>query len=233
MRSVPANTLAILQNAPEEGISVRDFVYIETVQGAIGFGFYSDVEPSVTVPVIDGESGAVVNRQYYGAGALRGIGDIRLTVGLNVYNVTVELSNIHPEVVEMLRGYDIRNARIEIHRGIIDPATGQLADPPMLHFIGTVNTVPTTRGASKESGLIRVVATSITNELTRTNPSKFSDATISRRSGDRLLRYVDIMGDVPLRWGAEGDQTAASGGKSNKNNALVTAVKEFLGKVHS
>jgi hypothetical protein len=191
-----------LHNAPANGISVRDYVWVQTVVGLFEFGFFSDIDPVVSLPVISGQTGLPATREYFGAGALRGVDPITLSVGLNVYTLGVKLSNIHPKVNEMVRGHDVRNARIEIHRGIIDPATGQLADPPMLHFMGTVNKADPQRGRVGGEGAIQITATSITNELTRTNPAKFSDATLSRRSGDRFGRYIDIMGDVRLYWGA-------------------------------
>ncbi|QIG67369.1 hypothetical protein EVB39_040 [Rhizobium phage RHph_TM3_3_9] len=203
MRSVPTNTYNVLHNAAENGISVRDFVWVQTVTGLNEFGFFSDIDPVVSVPVISGQTGLPVTREYYGAGALRSVDVITLSVGLNVYTIGIQLSNLHPVVNDMVRGHDVRNARIEIHRGIIDPATGQLADPPMLHFMGTVNKADPRRGRTGAEGSIELTATSITNELTRTNPAKFSDATIRRRSGDRFCRYVDVMGDVRLYWGAK------------------------------
>lgn len=202
MRNVPSNTYNVLHNAPTNGISVRDFVWIQTVVGLFEFGFFSDIDPAVSLPVISGQTGFSVTREYQGAGALRSIDPITLSVGLNVFNIGVQLSNIHPTVNDMVRGHDVRNARIEIHRGIINPATGQLADPPMLHFMGTVNKAEPRRGRTGSEGAIEITATSNTNELTRVNPAKFSDATISRRSNDRFLRYVDVMGDVRLYWGA-------------------------------
>lgn len=203
MRTIPANTLSVLQNAGTNGIEVRDFVWFETVGTPYRYGFYSDIEPAVSVAVIDGQTGATATREYLGAGALHSVSDITLTVGLNIYSVSIVLSNVHPTVQEMVRGRDIRNARVEIHRGIINPATGLLADPPIVNFIGTVNKATPRRPPAGGEGGVTITAVSALNELTRTNPAKFSDATISRRGGDRLLRYVDIMGDVRLHWGAE------------------------------
>lgn len=208
MRSAPANTVALLNAAPEAGISVRDFVYFRTVLGPFVYGFYNDIDPTISVAVIDGQTGSTVTREYQGAGALHSISDIPLTVGLNVRTVTVNLSNIHPTVQEMVRGRDLRNAWVEIHRGLVDPATGRLVDPPMLHFMGTVNEANPRRPAVGGSGGIAITVTSITNELTRTNPALFSDVTLSRRSGDRFGRYLDIMGDKKLHWGADPNEVS-------------------------
>lgn len=211
MRTVPANTLAVLQNAPRDGIKTRDFVWIENVGGSQGWGFYNGIEPALDVTVISGATGSPESRTYLGAGTLQSVSDIRLTVGLNVYNITVNLSNIHATVQNMVRGENIRNGRVEIHRGVIDPLTDQLADPPMIHFVGTVNKTNPRRGAIGTSGRIEVEVTSITNELTRNNPAMFSDATIRRRSGDRFCRYMEAMADVKVNWGAEGQQPSDTG----------------------
>lgn len=202
MRSVPTNTLNVLTNAPRDGIKVRDFVWIENVGGTEGWGFYSGVEPVIDVTVLSPLTGSNETRTYLGAGALQSVSDITLTTGLDVYRVTVSLSNIHPTVQNVVRGQNIRNGRVEIHRGIIDPNTDQLADPPIAHFVGTINQTNPKRPAAGGSGGIEIICTSITNELTRSNPSLFSDATISRRSGDRFCRYMEAMADVKLPWGA-------------------------------
>jgi hypothetical protein len=202
MRSLPTNTYNVLRNAAQNGASFRDYVWIQTVTGLVEFGFYNDIDPDVTIPVISGQTGFAVNRRYYGAGALRNVDPITLSVGLNVYTIGVQLSNIDAHVNELVRGNDVRNARIEIHRSVIDPATNLNADPPMLHFMGTVNKAQPRRGKVGGEGAIELTCTSITNELTRTNPAKMSDASIMRRGGDRFLRYVDVMGDVRLYWGA-------------------------------
>lgn len=203
MRSVPANTLDVLTRAPTEGIKVRDFVWIENVGGTAGWGFYTGADPAISLDVISGRTGTTETRTYYGAGALQSVGDITLTVGLDVKNVTIALSNIHPEVQNVIRGQNIRNGRVEIHRGIIDPRTDELADPPMVHFVGTVNKASPRRPSIGGSGGIELRCTSITNELTRSNPAMFSDATLRRRSGDRFGRYLETMANVKLPWGAD------------------------------
>lgn len=214
MRTVPSNTLAVLTNAPVNGISARDFVWIENVGSTQGWGFYNGSEPTFQVQVISARTGLPEMRTYVGAGALTSVSDITLTVGLDVYRVTVGLSNILPAVRNVINGENIRNGPIEIHRGIINPVTGQLADPPLPHFYGTINQVNPKRPSVGGEGGIEIVCTSITNELTRSNPALFSDATISRRGGDRICRYMEVMADVKLPWGAPPQQgQKASNGK--------------------
>lgn len=203
MRSVPPATLSVLTNAPENGIKVRDFVWIENFDGTEGWGFYSGTEPSIELTVVSAQTGNLEIRTYLGAGTLQSVGDITRTVGLDVYNVSVVLSNIHPTVQNMVRGENIRNGVVEIHRGIIDPLTDELADPPMVDFLGTVNKASPRRPAIGGSGGIEISCTSFTNELTRSNPAMMSDATQSKRQGDRFFRYVEAMAEVRLPWGAD------------------------------
>lgn len=203
MRSVPANTLRVLQNAPSDGIKTRDFVWIENVGGTEGWGFYTGAEPAISLAVMSAQTGSTEIRTYYGAGALQSVGEITLTTGLTVNHVPVVLSNIHPTVQNMVRGANIRNGRVEIHRGIIDPLTDELADPPMVHFFGTVNQSNPKRPSIGGSGGVELSCTSFTNELTRSNPALLSDATLRRRGGDRFCRYMEAMSDVKLPWGAD------------------------------
>lgn len=202
MRTVPANTLRVLKDAPKNGIKVRDFVWIENVGGSQGWGFYSGADPSVSVTVVSPLTGSNATRTYLGAGTLQSISDVTLTVGLDVYQVTVELSNIAASVQNVIRGENIRHGRIEIHRGVIDPLTDELTDPPLVHFVGTVN-----QTNPRRPGGISVICTSITNELTRSNPALFSDASMRKRNGDRFCRYVEAMADVKLPWGADPMET--------------------------
>lgn len=201
MRSASAATQAILANAPDNGISTRDFIWITTVQGGFTFGFWNDIDPSVSVPVLDGATGLPVTRTYQGAGSLQSVDDITLAVGLNVYNIAFQLSDIHAGVQDMVRGHDIRNAHVEIHRGLFNPVSGVLVDAPMLHFMGTVDLAEPTRPTSGSSGAIAVTCTSNTNDLTRTNQSRFSHAFLQSRGSDDFLLYADIMGSVVLYWG--------------------------------
>lgn len=202
MRSVPANTLAVLQNTPQNGIKTRDFVWIENVGGTQGWGFYTGADPSISLQVISGLTGVAETRTYLGAGALQSVSEITLTTGLDVYHTTALLSNIHPTVQNMVRGANIRNGRVEFHRGVIDPLTDELADPPLVHFVGTVNQTNPKRPPVGGSGGVEVICTSITNELTRSNPALFSDATIRRRGGDRFCRYMEVMAEYKVPWGA-------------------------------
>lgn len=203
MRSVPTNTYNVLLNAPVNGIKTRDFVWIENVGGTQGWGFYSGTDPSISLQVISARTGVAETRTYMGAGTLQSVSDITLAVGLDVYNITVSLSNIAASTQNVIRGQDVRNGYVEIHRGVINPLTDELADPPMIHFVGTLNTADPKRPAVGGSGGIDISCTSITNELTRSNPAMFSDATIRRRSGDRFCRYMEAMADVKLPWGAD------------------------------
>ena len=120
-------------NAPEDGIKVRDFVWIENIGGSQGWGFYSGAEPVIELEVVSALTNNLELRQYRGAGTLLSIGDITKSVGLDVYNVSVSLSNISPFVQNMVRGENIRNGRVEIHRGIIDPLTDELAMKRITH----------------------------------------------------------------------------------------------------
>lgn len=205
MRTASANTIAALNNAKLRGLKPRNFIWFVAKNRTTGspqsFGFHGDID-TFDVTVINGETNLPITNTYYGDGAIRHVSRIPLTVGLTIRRVSIELSNVHAAVNDMVRGYDVRNAKVQIHRGILDPDTNLLVDNPMVHFMGTVDSVEPLRPSVGSEGGVSVECVSITNELTRTNPARASDAYQRSRSDDRMLRYVDIMGDVKVVWGS-------------------------------
>lgn len=202
MRSIDVETRDALLAAPELGISVRNFVWFELVDGST-FGFHSDIDPALSLEMIDGQTGNVVTRTYYGDGSIQRMGQIILSTGLTIRRASLDLSNIHPIVNDMVRGHSVRNARVEIHRGVVSTSTGEFVNRPVIHFNGFVNTAEPVRGIVGSGGGIAVDCASITRELTRTNPAKASDVHQRTRTSDRFYQYNDIMGDVKVVWGGK------------------------------
>ena len=202
MRNSDAETNAALINAPDVGISVRNYIWLSLVDGS-NFGFSSDIEPAEDIEVLDGATGNPVLHTYYGAGSIQRVGTITLTTGLTVRRVTFDLSEIHETVKLMTKGHSVRNAHVEIHRGVVSTATGQLVNRPRLHFLGTVNTIAPTRPAVGGAGAVTFDCTSFVNELTRTNPAKSSDSHQRSRINDRIYQYADIMGEIKVQWGGK------------------------------
>jgi len=174
----------------------------------VPFGF-TDFGEDVSVNVVDGETGAVVNHTFYGDNSpILSMDPIPLKIGLEVDTTQVVLSQIQPAVQLMARGYDIRNAPVQIHRGYLNPDSMLLVANPRCRRLGQVNGAPIQTPAAGGEGSITLKVVSHTRELTRTNTAKRSDEQQRLRDGDRFYRFVGTADQWELWWG-EAKGTAA------------------------
>lgn len=142
-------------------------------------------------------------RTYQGAGALLGMDDPIYEVGLQVRRINIWLALAAPEVLQAARGYDLRMAPVEVHRVLTDPVTHLPIAPPHRVWKGYADGAPETRPGLGAGGGRRLTLTvaSAAMALTRTLTAKYSDESMKRRGGDRLFRYADVSGKVPVFWG--------------------------------
>lgn len=185
----------------------RNFVLV-TVK-AIGdpatttrFGF-TDYGEDVTLNIVDGETGSTVSRDYFGDNQpILKMDPMPLKIGLEVDTTQVVLSQIDEHVQSMARGYDIRNANVQIHRGYLDPDSHLLVAAPRIRRLGQINGAPIMTPAAGGEGSITLKIVSHTRELTRINTAKRSDETQRRRgTGDRFRRYGGTAGKWEIFWG--------------------------------
>ncbi|HEU5019691.1 MAG TPA: hypothetical protein VFT69_17170 [Pseudolabrys sp.] len=208
MRSVSSTIQAALLAAPTSGIVTRDMLTVFAISRTTGevttFAFWNDFG-TVAANVIDGDDGSTVSRTFIGDGAILSIDDVPNVNDLSIRRVTVTMSQLHETVQDLIRGYDVRLARAEIHRPLFDPGTHNLVDTPPCHFIGQVSMSPIATPAAGAEGGITIEIVSDTLELVRTNPARRSDATQKRRSsGDRMLRYASqLAAGVDIPWGED------------------------------
>lgn len=196
MRILDAATVAHLATRP--GIVAHQLVWITARNIATGLpealGLWSG-EQDATLTV-EGQ-----NRTYTGAGGLLTVEPLTAGVGLSVRTHRLGLSAVAPEVEDLIKAYDTRFAPIEIHRAIFDAQTRQLIGVPHRRFRGVINGVlfPTETAGAAPSAMVDCV--SETRVLTRGLAVKKSDASQRARGGDRIRRYGDISGAVPVYWG--------------------------------
>ncbi len=196
MRSFDAPTLAQFQN--RAALSARILVWAVARNRSTGadesLGLWTGAQDrSFTI--------GGVTRIYAGAGSIMEIPPIVSQSGIAVRMQRISLSPLSPEVAALIRTYDARFARIEIHRALFDPVTGLLVAEPHRLFKGIIDEVALP--IDPKTGEVRcdVTIASSARYLTRTLPLKRSDATQQRRLGDRFLRYVDVSGEVDVYWG--------------------------------
>lgn len=214
---MPLDISAENQAALEGGfIQARDFLSIwakNRISGAIVFdGSWSDVGTGV-FEVIDPDTGAPVERTFFGSGTLVGISAIPRVANLTVQRPTVSMSQVSDRVNELLRTYDVKQARVQIHRGLFDPGTRQLVAPAFCRFAGFVDGVNIPTPAEGGEDVVTLTLASHTQELTRNNPETRShESQQKRHPGDDFLKTAATEHERVHYWGRDAD-TAADGPK--------------------
>lgn len=145
------------------------------------------------------------NRVYQGAGSVLGIDPMRSGVGLEVRMLSLTLSDLTPEVAQLVRGYDVRLAPVELHRVLLDLASRTLIAPPMPVFLGWVDESSIVDGG--DTSEVRLNLASDARRLTRPAPLYRSDAAMRQRNPtDRFRENTDIGRNIPVWWGREREE---------------------------
>lgn len=200
--SLPAENLAALQ---ARQLVARDFIWFvvrdRTTSNPVTDGYWSDVG-EIDAEVIDPDTGAVVTRTFAGAGGLISISDIPRVSNLTVQNVTVKLAQVADRANDLVRGYDCKQGKVQIFRGLFEPATRVLVAPAFPRFAGTIDGAPITTPPVGESGDITLTCTGNTIELTRSNPDTRSDASQRLRSAtDNFYQDTATVSEWQQYWG--------------------------------
>lgn len=142
-----------------------------------------------------------VARVYHGAGAVLDVPAIQSQAGLVVQMQTVGLNIITPEVAQLIRGYDARGAKTEIHLARFNPETSGLIDVSRV-FKGWMDQAEIVTGPKGGSDSLTASLANSARALTRKVPLRVSDAAHQRaQPGDRIFRYADVSGTVEVFWG--------------------------------
>ena len=143
-----------------------------------------------------------VSRLYYGAGNVVELPQLTFQAGLAVRIHRLGLSPLTPEVMQLIRGYDVRFAPVEIHRALYSTDTRLLIEEPHRLLTGFIDEVDLgTPAVGGTSSCVLGIATSA-RVLTQNLALKKSDETQRLRSGDRIRRWGDVSGSVEVWWGA-------------------------------
>jgi hypothetical protein len=225
MRAIStANQTALAARA----LVARDFLWFVVRDRATGapvnVGFWSDIENVSSVPVIDPDTLLPVSRSYYGAGGLISIDDIPAVSTIQVQDVHIRMSQLDEQVANAVRGYDTKQARVEIHRGLFDPVSRDLVAPAIVRFVGFVNLIDINTGTEDSDGFVDITCVSHTQELTRSNPATRSHADQQTRSaGDDFFVDAAVVGDWEFQWGEE------KGVKKVETRKGIFGLGNFLG----
>lgn len=205
MRTISVQNQAALA---ARALVARDFLWIVARDRSTGnpvpVGFWSDIENVSSVPVINPDTLLTVTRSYYGAGGLISIDDIPAVSTIQVQDVRIRMSQLDEQVANAVRGYDTKQARVEIHRGLFDPISRDLVAPAVVRFVGFVNLIEIRTPEEGGDGYVDLTCTSHTQELTRSNPATRSHADQQvRQAGDDFFVDAAVVGDWEFQWGEE------------------------------
>lgn len=198
------NAIAISQDT---GVTPRQFIYVKNVKpyaggAATSFGFWTG-DDDATFTVIDGESGLPVDRDYYGAVNMV-IDHIPRVSDLTIQSIEIQVSQIASVTELLVRGYDVRLARVEIHEMGLDPASYLPISNPEVVFLGQIDGAPIETPSVGENGSIKFTINSgAMSMLSRKNPRKSSYQSQLRRSNDRWGKYAGTVKNWPIKWGSK------------------------------
>lgn len=201
MRNISTANQTALQN---RFLIARDFLWLVAREGsgaAFPYGFWSGVG-DVSAEVLNPDTGQPIARNFEGSGTLIQIGDIIATSSIQTQNITVELSQLLPEVENIVRGYDLKQARVEIYRGLFSIETRQLVAPALCRFVGFVDTIEINTPEEGGEGSAIFTCVSHTQEMSRSSPDTRSDQSQRLRNAtDNFYQDVATIGQTEFFWG--------------------------------
>jgi hypothetical protein len=201
-RSISAENQAALEN---RALVARDFLWIvvrdRTTGDSVSDGMWSDYG-TIAAHVVNPDTGIAESRTFTGAGGLISISDVALVNNLTVQNVTIVANQLVDRVNELMRDYDPKQGRVEVYRGLFDPATRIMVAPAECRFVGFIDQVEINTPKEGEEGGVTITCASHTQELTRSNPDTRSDASQRLRSAtDNFFQDAAVVGDWEFFWG--------------------------------
>ncbi len=177
-------------------------------------GYWSD-DHDIVAAVIDPETGDSVERSFAAAGGLIQISDIPLVSTLTVQQVTITLSAVSDRINDLVRGYDCKQGKVEIFRGLLDLDSRLLVAPAFPRFVGFIDEAPINTPVENEQGDVVLTCTSHAQEITRANIDTRSDVSQRRRSpSDNCFQDVAVVGGWSINWGKDSGVPQTVKGKS-------------------
>lgn len=206
MRNVDPEFYAALSNASERGIVPRKLVSVTgasfdgaTVEQMSFWTGDDDQEMTVT----SGITGLASTRLFYGAVNLE-VSPIPRVSDLTIQTVTISASQIADPIQQLVRGMNIRLAKVEIWEALLDPASRLLVSTPPLVWLGEVNGSPIETPVINGDGSVEIATVSdAISMLTRSNPAKSSAEEQKKRQGDEWNKYAGAVKNWKPNWGAE------------------------------
>ena len=203
MRAV--NSAAQALRAERGGLAERTLVWIAArnrlTDGIEALGLWSG-EDSETITVTDMWTGAPASRVFHGAGSTLGVSSVQHEAGLSVRPVRLSLSALSAPVIDAVRLYDPRGAKVQIWRRTLSPETGLQVGVPEPWFKGFCNKAPIPRPEPGGEAVLEMELVSTTRLVAIPNGRRKSDAAQRTRDpDDRFRRYKAVARTIDVPWG--------------------------------
>lgn len=230
---MPRDIDAAAVEAIERGaVSARDFMTIYARNRSTGAivedSLWSDLG-NVSAQVINPDTGLSESRDFYGSGNLVSISDIPLVSNLSVQNVSVELSHLATNAETLVRRYDIRQAVVQIFRGLFNTETGQMVSAAFPRFSGFIDTATINTGSENEEGQTAFSCASHTQEITRANADTRSHESQKVRSeNDGFYEDSATTTEWKIWWGQAKGVTVATPASSGGSKTVFDLISGVL-----
>lgn len=202
MRDADNDFIAALQ---QRVLVERKFVYIIAKDfdtgdpEAVGFWTGNGVR---SVSLIDAKTRQTVSRDFVGSSPIVSISAIPMTSDITIRSVTIDLSLVHQTANNFVRGFNLKGAEIQVHRGLFNRDTLALASPAHPQFLGLIDSMSIKTDALGGGTVASLQCVSETRELTRINPDKRSSESQKRRTaGDTFYDHAPHIHKRQLFWG--------------------------------
>lgn len=199
MRSMLSATAAVIGNADKNGLITADLVLF--MVGGVAYPFWSEHD-TATLTVNNPWTGSSQSYEFVGGGTILDVGETPRTSDLSIRRKSLTMSAIHPSVLDMWTGHDMRLAQVAVFHALFDPTTRNFIEA-LLEFVGELNGAPKEVPAVGGEGGIRFDLVSDSRQLTRINPAKRSDAHQRTRDGDTFHQDIGVAGTWVIPFGQE------------------------------
>lgn len=213
MRNISTAFFNALSTSRDTGCAPRQFLYFtaknRTDGTPVSIGIWGG-DDDIAITVISPITGLPEARTYIGAQNLIVSPIVRVT-DATIQTVTITLSQISPTTQQLLRDYDLRLGKVEIHEMLLVPRSNQVVSPPEIVFLGEIDKAPLTTPAVGQDGSIDINAVSdAISLLSIKNPAKSSFEFQRRRNpNDNFGKYSSTVATWNLPWGTKTKQNTA------------------------
>lgn len=204
MRTAGATFQTALSNAPSQGLHIRKLLMVRCrdrttqVENPILLWSGSD---AFTVSVLSGATGINETRTYQPIGVGLQVSELPRVSDLTVQALQIGLPHLNPFVLDMVKLYEPRFAKCEIHTSLFNALTGAYIASE-LEFVGEIDGAPSeTPQAGQEGSLTLSIVSDAIRALTRSNPAKRSYQHQKKRLSDDFAKYAGEMGSFKVPWG--------------------------------